>query len=107
MSITSPTATSPRSTDGDRNDPSRPAARTPPHISWRETKPSPKTTELWLTFLGVVLLAVVYSQSRDASLNLFRACTLATVLGAAYIVSRGFAKAGSHDDDVRTDSNAR
>jgi hypothetical protein len=65
----------------------------------RETKPSPKTTELWLTIVGVVVLAVVYNASRDASLNLFRACLLGTVMVAAYIVSRGFAKAGSHDDD--------
>jgi hypothetical protein len=65
----------------------------------RETKPSPKTTELWLTVLGVAVLTVVYNASRDASLNLFRACLLGTVMVAAYIVSRGFAKAGSHDDD--------
>jgi hypothetical protein len=66
----------------------------------RETKPSPKTTELWLTIIGVALLTVIYNASRDASLNLFRACLLGTVMGAAYIVSRGFAKAGSHDDDA-------
>jgi hypothetical protein len=66
----------------------------------RETKPSPKTTELWLTIIGVALLTVVYNASHDASLNLFRACLLGTVMGAAYIVSRGFAKAGSHDDNV-------
>jgi hypothetical protein len=65
----------------------------------RETKPSPKTTELWLTILGVAVLTVVYNASHDASLNLFRACLLGTVMAAAYIVSRGFAKAGSHDDD--------
>ena len=66
----------------------------------RETKPSPKTTELWLTIIGVAVLTVVYNASHDASLNLFRACLLGTVMGAAYIVSRGFAKAGSHDDNV-------
>ncbi len=65
----------------------------------RETKPSPKTTELWLTILGVAVLTVVYNASQDASLNLFRACLLGTVMAAAYIVSRGFAKAGSHDDN--------
>jgi hypothetical protein len=65
----------------------------------RETKPSPKTTELWLTIIGVAVLTVVYNASHDASLNLFRACLLGTVMAAAYIVSRGFAKAGSHDDD--------
>jgi hypothetical protein len=65
----------------------------------RETKPSPKTTELWLTIIGVAVLTVVYNASRDASLNLFRACLLGTVMAAAYIVSRGFAKAGTHNDD--------
>lgn len=66
--------------------------------TWRETKPSPKTTELWLTIIGVVAIVVIYNASRDASLNLFRACLLGTVMVVAYIVSRGFAKAGSHDD---------
>jgi hypothetical protein len=67
--------------------------------SWRETKPSPRTTELWLTLAGFAVLAVIYNASRDASLDLFRACVLGTVIAAAYIVSRGLAKAGSHDDD--------
>jgi hypothetical protein len=75
------------------------ATQTVRRTMWRETKPSPKTTELWLTVIGVVALVVIYNASRDASLNLFRACLLGTVMAAAYIVSRGFAKAGSHDDD--------
>ena len=66
---------------------------------WRETKPSPKTTELWFTIAGILALVVIYNASSDASLNLFRACLLGTVMAAAYVVSRGFAKAGSHDDD--------
>ena len=66
---------------------------------WRETKPSPKTTELWLTIAGIAAIVVIYNASSDASLNLFRACLLGTVMAAAYVVSRGFAKAGSHDDD--------
>ena len=65
----------------------------------RETKPSPKTTELWMAVAGVAVLAVVYNVSRDASLNLFRACLLGTIIAASYIVSRGFAKAGSDDND--------
>lgn len=67
--------------------------------SWRETKPSARTTELWFTLAGFAVLAVIYNASRDASLDLFRACVLGTVIAAAYIVSRGLAKAGSHDDD--------
>jgi len=66
---------------------------------WRETKPSPKTTELWFTIVGVAALVVIYNASSDASLNLFRVCLLGTIMAAAYVVSRGFAKAGSHDDD--------
>jgi len=94
-----------RTTTANRtNDPSRsaePAGRTRTYRehTWRETKPSPKTTELWLTIIGVAALVVIYNASSDASLNLFRACLLGTVMAAAYIVSRGFAKAGSHDDD--------
>jgi hypothetical protein len=70
------------------------------HPFSRETKPSPKTTELWMAILGVGVLTVVYNASRDVSLNLFRACLLGTILVSAYIVSRGVAKAGSRD--VRT-----
>jgi hypothetical protein len=73
----------------------------------RETKPSPKTTELWLTLVGVAVLAVVYNASRDASLDLFRACLLGTIVAAAYIVSRGFAKAGSRDDRRHADTGDR
>jgi hypothetical protein len=73
----------------------------------RETKPSPRTTELWITIVGVAVLALVYNASRDSSLNLFRACLLGTLMAAAYVVSRGLAKAGSHDDDRRVDEYDR
>lgn len=72
------------------------------HRVLRETKPSPKTTEIWFMIAGIVLLAVIYNAAADTSLNLFRACLLGTVLAASYIVSRGFAKAGSHDDYAET-----
>ncbi len=79
-----------------------PERRTEPlRAAVRETKPSPKTTELWIAIIGVAVLAVVYNASRDASLDLFRACLLGTIITAAYIVSRGLAKAGSHDDEYR------
>jgi len=64
----------------------------------RETKPSFLTTEFWAMVAGIVALVVVYSVSDDPSLDLFRACLLATIVGVGYIVSRGIAKAGSHDD---------
>jgi hypothetical protein len=70
---------------------------------WQETKPSPKTTELWFMVAGIAALFVIYHLAADNSLNLWRACVLGTVLAAAYIVSRGFAKAGSHDDHEDTD----
>lgn len=67
--------------------------------AWRETKPSPKTTEMWAMVAGIAALVVIYLVSDNESLTLWRACLLATIIGAAYIVSRGIAKAGSHDDD--------
>jgi hypothetical protein len=76
-------------------------------VEKRETKSSPRTTELWITVIGVALLAVIYNASRDASLTLFRACLLGTVMGAAYVISRGFAKAGSRDDDFRAEYDRR
>jgi hypothetical protein len=72
-----------------------------------ETKASFKTTELWAAIIGVVLLVIVYNASSDLSLDLFRACLLCTVLGAAYIVSRGFAKSGSRPEHSDWDGRAR
>ncbi len=69
----------------------------------RETKSSFLTTEFWAMLAGVVLLVVTYNISDEPSLDLFRTCLLSTVLAAAYIVSRGWAKSGSTDhwDDER------
>jgi hypothetical protein len=61
------------------------------------------TTEFWAMLAGIVALVVIYNAATDASLNLFRACTLATVLATGYIVSRGIAKAGSRDESWRDD----
>jgi hypothetical protein len=72
-----------------------------------ETKASFKTTELWAAIIGVVALIIVYNASSDLSLDLFRACLLCTVLGAAYIVSRGFAKSGSRPESSDWDGSAR
>ena len=72
-----------------------------------ETKASFKTSELWAAIIGVVLIAIVYNSSSDLSLDLFRACLLGTVLGAAYIVSRGFAKSGSRPERSDWDGRAR
>jgi hypothetical protein len=72
-----------------------------------ETKASFKTTELWAAIVGVALLVIVYNASSDPSLDLFRACLLCTVLGAAYIVSRGFAKSGSRPERSDWGAGAR
>ncbi len=72
-----------------------------------ETKASFKTTELWAAIVGVVALIIVYNASSDLSLDLFRACLLCTVLGAAYIISRGLAKSGSRPETSEWDSHAR
>lgn len=98
MTMTNPTGvTGPgRATDGSVRH-ARPSTEVRQTL-WRETKPSPKTTELWLTLAGIAVLAIIYNASRDASLNLWRACLLGTVVVTAYIVSRGFAKSGSHAD---------
>lgn len=71
---------------------SRPIRRWP-----RETKPSFMTTELWAAILGVAALVVVYNAADNPSLDLWRTCLLATVMGTAYILSRGLAKSGSND----------
>jgi hypothetical protein len=51
-----------------------------------------------MTLAGIAALIVVYNAADDPSLNLFRTCLLCTMAGAAYVVSRGWAKSGSHDD---------
>jgi hypothetical protein len=61
----------------------------------RETKPAFLTTEFWFAAGGIAALVVIYLVEDDPSLDLFRTALLATLIGAAYIVSRGLAKAGS------------
>jgi hypothetical protein len=64
-----------------------------------ETKWAPLTTEFWamVALIGAVLIAAAVSDSLDD----IRAWTLVTVIGAAYIVSRGIAKAGSERNALR------
>jgi hypothetical protein len=63
------------------------------------------TTEFWAMVAGIAALVVIYNAAEDLSLDLFRACLLATIIGTGYIVSRGFAKAGSHDDQWNDDND--
>jgi hypothetical protein len=65
-----------------------------------ETKWAPLTTEFWamVALIGALLIASAISDSFDD----IRAWTLVTVIGAAYIVSRGIAKAGTdHEGRLR------
>jgi hypothetical protein len=61
------------------------------------------TTEFWMTLIGIGLIAAIYEWHDDPSFNLWRAAILGTVIGVGYIVSRGFAKSGSHDTNVNYD----
>lgn len=70
---------------------------------WRETRPWYQTTEFWAMVVGVVAIVVIYNAAADASFNLWRAMLLGTAIAIGYIVSRGFAKAGSHDDHWSND----
>jgi hypothetical protein len=69
----------------------------------RETKPSFITTEFWAMLLGIVALVAVYNWADNPDLTLWRTCLLCTTIASAYIVSRGWAKSGSHDDRMERD----
>jgi hypothetical protein len=58
-----------------------------------ETKWAPLTTEFW-AMLGLIAAVLVAAYVSD-NLDDVRAWTLVTIIGAAYILSRGFAKMGS------------
>jgi hypothetical protein len=69
-----------------------------------ETKWGPLTTEFWAmaVLIGAILIAAAISDS----LNDVRAWTLVAGVGAAYILSRGIAKAGT-DHSPRTTAGRR
>jgi hypothetical protein len=58
-----------------------------------ETKWAPLTTEFWA--MVVLIAAILIAAAVSDSLDDVRAWTLVTIIGAAYIVSRGFAKMGT------------
>ena len=58
-----------------------------------ETKHAFKTTEFWA--MGGVIAAILIAAAVSDSLGDVRAWTLVTIVAAAYIISRGLAKAGS------------
>ena len=72
---------------------SEPSERTR-HASTRdETKLSFKTTEFWA--MGGVIAAILIAAAVSDSLGDVRAWTLVAGVAAAYIISRGLAKAGT------------
>jgi uncharacterized membrane protein AbrB (regulator of aidB expression) len=58
-----------------------------------ETKWAPLTTEFWAMVLLIV--AILIATAISDTLGDQRAWLLVTIIGAAYIVSRGIAKAGT------------
>ena len=62
----------------------------------RETKPFWLTSEFLLT-LATIAAVVIAGYANDDSLNAWRTWLLVTVIAAAYVLSRGIAKAGSAD----------
>jgi hypothetical protein len=58
-----------------------------------ESKWAPLTTEFWA--MTILIIAVLIAAAVSDTLGDRRAWTLATIIGAAYIVSRGLAKAGT------------
>jgi hypothetical protein len=58
-----------------------------------ETKWAPLTTEFW-AMVGLIVAILIATAISD-SLNDIRAWMLVTIIGAAYIVSRGLAKGGT------------
>ena len=58
-----------------------------------ETKWAPLTTEFWAMLLLIV--AILIAAAISDSMNDIRAWTLVTIIGAAYVLSRGLAKGGT------------
>jgi hypothetical protein len=58
-----------------------------------ETKWAPLTTEFWA--MAVLIVLILIATAISDTLDDVRAWTLVAVIGAAYILSRGIAKAGT------------
>jgi hypothetical protein len=69
-----------------------------------ETKWGPLTTEFWV--MVVLAIAILIAAAISDSFNDVRAWTLVAGVGAAYILSRGIAKAGT-DHSARTGGRRR
>jgi len=69
-------------------------------VTARETRRSFVTTEFWLTLLAVAAV-VIAGYWDEAKLDVDLAWSLATGIVVAYLLSRGIAKAGSRDPEIR------
>ena len=102
MSTTDPTVSTPRTRTRSSVAETTTGTLDTPSVSYRtrelrETKAFHRTSEFWLTIAGIVAVLIA-GYASDDSLDVYRTWTLVAVIAAAYIVSRGLAKAGSHDD---------
>jgi len=64
-----------------------------------ETKTFVSTSEFWMTVVAIGAIAVIYNAASDTSLDLWGACVLGIAAVAAYVLSRGLAKAGTRRHD--------
>ena len=75
-------------------------SRRPRLLTATETRRSFTTSEFWLTLVAAITLVVV-GYANDDGLGIDRAWVLAAGIVGLYILSRGIAKAGSGDPQVR------
>jgi hypothetical protein len=78
----------------------RSANRRPKILTTTETRRAFMTSEFWLTIVAAVVMIVV-GYADDNGLGANRAWALTAGVIGLYILSRGIAKAGSSDTEVR------
>lgn len=80
------------------------------HTVWSETKSALKTTEfyVWLVVSVAILIAAAVTDNGDDDqrFGADHAWLYVAIVTAAYIVSRGLAKAGVHRDDRQDDDRS-
>lgn len=80
------------------------------HTVWSETKSALKTTEfyVWLVVSIAILIAAAVTDNGDDNqrFGADHAWLYVAIVTAAYIVSRGLAKAGVHRDDRQDDDRS-
>lgn len=86
--------------DGDRFDGDQRARPNIKVVTARETRRSFVTTEFWLTLLAVAAV-IVAGYWDEADLRVDLAWSLGAGIVVAYLLSRGIAKAGSRDPEIR------